>query len=53
MDNIGQPLKEYKFTNLVYGSVIPFNLRELPAETYFLEVYNAQEKATFRFVIIR
>ncbi|MFN8242798.1 MAG: PKD-like domain-containing protein [Ferruginibacter sp.] len=49
----GKVMKEYHFTGLLYGSVIPMNETNLPSGTYFLEVYNTQEKASFPFVIAR
>ncbi len=52
IDADGHVVRNYSFTNLVYGSVIPFDLRMLPSATYFLEVYNEFEKAAFRVVIM-
>jgi hypothetical protein len=52
IDADGHLIHTYQFTNLVYGSVIPFDLRSLPSATYFLEVYNEFEKAAFRVVIM-
>ena len=47
----GQDLGNYEFTGLVYGSIIPMDLRKLPSGMYFLNVYNTQESASFPFVI--
>ena len=52
IDADGHVVRNYAFTNLVYGSVIPFDLRMLPSATYFLEVYNEFESAAFRVVIM-
>ena len=52
IDVEGHVVKNYTFTNLVYGSVIPFDLRMLPRATYMLEVYNEFEHAAFRVVIM-
>ena len=49
----GKMLKTYHFNNLRYGSVIPMDLRVLPGGTYFLQIYNASERANFPFVIVR
>lgn len=49
----GKVLKGYHFNNLRYGSVIPMDLRILPGGTYFLQIYNASERAHFPFVIVR
>jgi hypothetical protein len=52
IDADGHVVRNYQFTNLIYGSVIPFDLRMLPSATYFLEVYNEYERASFRVVIM-
>ncbi|HUC20840.1 MAG TPA: PKD-like domain-containing protein [Candidatus Polarisedimenticolaceae bacterium] len=52
IDNDGRVLRDFHFGGLMYGSVIPMNLRMLPSDTYIMQVYNAQEKANFRFVIV-
>jgi hypothetical protein len=49
----GQQLNTYHFNGLRYGSEIPMDLRALPAGTYFLQIYNASERAHFPFVIVR
>ncbi len=49
----GKELRNYHFDNLRYGSVIPMDLRILPGGTYFLQIYNASERAYFPFVIVR
>jgi hypothetical protein len=52
IDADGHVVRNYAFTGLVYGSVIPFDLRMLPSATYLLEVYNEFERAAFRVVIM-
>jgi hypothetical protein len=52
IDADGHVIRNYGFANLVYGSVIPFDLRTLPSATYMLEVYNEFEHAAFRVVIM-
>ncbi len=53
MDATGRNLKEFKFINLFYGSIIPLDVRSLPGGTYILQIYNASDAASFRFVIAR
>ncbi|MEO6254789.1 MAG: PKD-like domain-containing protein, partial [Ferruginibacter sp.] len=53
VDANGREYNTYHFTNLVYGSVIPMDLRRLASGTYWLQVYNASERAHFPFVITR
>ncbi|MEO6541388.1 MAG: T9SS type A sorting domain-containing protein, partial [Ferruginibacter sp.] len=53
IDAKGREYNTYHFTNLVYGSVIPMDLRNLASGTYWLQVYNASERAHFPFVIVR
>ncbi len=53
MDATGRNLKEFKFINLFYGSIIPLDVRSLPGGTYILQIYNATDAASFRFVIAR
>lgn len=53
IDANGAILKTYSFNNLVFGSVIPMDLRTLPSGVYMLEVFNSQEKAFNKFVIAR
>jgi hypothetical protein len=48
----GQEMGYFEFKNLVFGSIIPFDLRRLAAGSYFLYVYNSQESGVFQFVII-
>ena len=47
IDAKGAVLKRYAFTGLVYGSVLPIDLRSLPSGYYRLVMYNSQERATF------
>ena len=51
IDGKGAVLKTYTFTGLVFGSVIPMDLRSLPSGYYRLVVYNTQERATFPMII--
>jgi PKD-like domain len=53
VDGSGREYNTYHFTNLRYGSVIPMDLRRLAGGTYWLEIYNASERAHFPFVISR
>jgi len=47
---LGQVIKEFKFSNLFFGSVIPFDLRGVPNGTYILQIYNGSDFATLRFI---
>ena len=49
----GQVIKSYQFKNLRFGIVLPVDLTLLPAGTYWLQIYNASERAHFPFVIAR
>ena len=51
LDAKGAVLKNYKFTGLVYGSIIPIDLRSLPSGYYTLEAYNTQERAAYQLII--
>ena len=51
IDAKGAVLKNFVFTGLVYGSVIPLDLRSLPSGYYRLVVYNSQERASFPMII--
>ena len=51
VDNLGQVLKHFHFSNLVYGAVIPMDLRSLPSAHYQLVVYNTLEQAAFPILI--
>jgi hypothetical protein len=51
IDAGGRTYRSYHFGGLMYGSVIPMDLRSLASGTYILKVYNDQEKASFPFVI--
>ena len=51
MDAKGMVVKNYSFTGLVYGSVIPMDLSTLPSGYYILEAYNSQERAAFKLII--
>ena len=53
VDAAGREYRSYSFTGLRYGSVIPMNLSELAGGTYFLQVYNNAERASFPIVIVR
>ena len=51
IDSKGAVVNRFVFTNLIYGSVIPMDLRNLPDGYYRLVVYNTQDKATFPMII--
>src|SRR5439155_16642154 len=51
IDAKGAVIKRFDFTGLVYGSIIPMDLRSLSSGYYRLVVYNSQEKATFGIII--
>ena len=51
LDAKGAVIKNYKFTGLVYGSIIPIDLRSLPSGYYRLEPYNTQERAFYPIII--
>ncbi|MCX6315157.1 MAG: hypothetical protein NTX08_10530, partial [Sphingobacteriales bacterium] len=51
VDSRGKTLRDYQFTNLVYGSIIPMDLRGLASGMYVLLAYNNQEQASFPIII--
>ena len=51
VDAGGKTLRDLQFTNLVYGSIIPMDLRALPSGMYVLLAYNSQEHASFQIII--
>jgi hypothetical protein len=51
IDAYGQVLRDFRFTGLLYGSIIPMDLRNLPSGMYTLRAYNAQEQASFPIII--
>jgi len=53
IDARGAVVKDFRFTGMTYGTVIPMNLTQLPAGMYILEAYNTQERAAFKIVITR
>jgi hypothetical protein len=53
IDNVGRVLYNKSFSGMRYGSIVPIDLSNLPAETYILRIYNDQDKAAFKLVIIR
>ncbi len=54
IDAGGSLLKIYRFDGPVaYGTDIPFDLTQLPAGTYILELFTDVEKCTYRVVIVR
>jgi len=52
-DAYGQLLRTFRFTGLLYGSIIPMDLRNLPSGMYTLQAYNDQENASFQIIIAR
>jgi hypothetical protein len=52
IDELGREYRTYNFGNLIYGSVIPMDLRSLAGGHYYLVVFNDQERAAFKFEII-
>ena len=52
IDADGHVIRNYSFTNLVYGSIIPMDLSMLQSATYMLEVYNEFDHAAFRVVML-
>jgi hypothetical protein len=50
-DGQGREMAAYEFKNLVYGSMLSFNLKQLAGGTYYLYVYNTQESGVFPIVI--
>lgn len=54
VDAIGQPVSgDYKFSAVRHGDEFEINVPNLPSGYYMLMVYNAQERAAFKFEIIR
>ncbi len=51
VDAAGKTMRDLQFTNLIYGSIIPMDLRALPSGMYVLLAYNSQEHASFQIII--
>ncbi len=50
---MGQIVQDKQHKGLIFGTTIPMNLSRLASGTYYLQVYNTKEQASFKFIIAR